>query len=62
MVEQAAAAAATMRAQAEELTGVVATFRVRGEAAGRQVPAAQVADANPDAGVRELALPAPAWA
>jgi methyl-accepting chemotaxis protein len=28
MVEQAAAAAATMRAQAEELTGVVATFRV----------------------------------
>jgi methyl-accepting chemotaxis protein len=58
MVEQAAAAAATMRAQAEELTAVVATFRVRGEAAGRHLPAAQVADDS----VRELALPAPAWA
>jgi methyl-accepting chemotaxis protein len=29
MVEQAAAAAETMRAQAEQLTGVVATFKVR---------------------------------
>jgi len=62
MVEQAAAAAATMRAQAEELTGVVATFRVRGEGSGRYVLAAPVADANPDASVHELALPAPAWA
>ena len=29
MVEQAAAAAETMRTQAEQLTGVVATFKVR---------------------------------
>ena len=58
MVEQAAAAAETMRAQAEELTGVVATFRVRSETGGWHVPAAQVTDA----GARDLALPAPAWA
>jgi methyl-accepting chemotaxis protein len=58
MVEQAAAAAETMRAQAEELTGVVATFRVRSESGGWHMPAAQVADA----GARDLALPAPAWA
>jgi methyl-accepting chemotaxis protein len=31
MVEQAAASAETMRAQAEQLTSVVATFRVRGD-------------------------------
>jgi methyl-accepting chemotaxis protein len=35
MVEQAAAAAAAMRAQAEALTDVVATFRVRAEEGGR---------------------------
>jgi methyl-accepting chemotaxis protein len=58
MVEQAAAVAAAMRAQAEELTGVVATFRVRGEAGGWHMPAAPEADAS----MRELALPAPAWA
>jgi methyl-accepting chemotaxis protein len=58
MVGQAAAAAETMRMQAEELTGVVSTFRVRGEAAGRHVLAAPVADDS----VRELVLPAPAWA
>jgi methyl-accepting chemotaxis protein len=58
MVEQAAAAAATMRAQAEELTDVVSTFRVRDEAAGRQVLSVPVTDAS----VRGLALPAPAWA
>jgi hypothetical protein len=34
MVEQAAAAAATMRAQAEQLTGVVATFKVDSFSAG----------------------------
>jgi len=47
MVEQAAAAAETMRAQAERLTGVVATFRVDAATAG--------AAARP-------ALPAPAHA
>jgi len=57
MVEQAAAAAATMRAQAEELTGVVATFRVRGEVASRHVLAVPVADDR----ARKLTLPAPAW-
>jgi methyl-accepting chemotaxis protein len=62
MVEQAAAAAETMRAQAEELTGVVATFRVRGEAAGRQALAAPVADPGTHERAHERALPAPAWA
>ena len=38
MVEQAAASAETMRAQAEQLTDVVATFTVRGDAA-RALPA-----------------------
>jgi methyl-accepting chemotaxis protein len=56
MVEQAAAAAATLRAQAEELTDVVSTFRVRGGEAERHVP---VADNGNKQG---LALPAPAWA
>jgi methyl-accepting chemotaxis protein len=60
MVEQAAAAAETMRAQAEELTGVVATFRVRSETGGWHMPAAQVAGANVNASAH--ALPAPAWA
>ena len=62
MVEQAAAAAETMRAQAEELTGVVATFRVRDGMPGRHVLAAPMADANPDISAHDLALPAPAWA
>jgi methyl-accepting chemotaxis protein len=56
MVEQAAAAAATMRAQAEALTDVVSTFRVRGDGTARHV---LVADSESREG---LALPAPAWA
>jgi methyl-accepting chemotaxis protein len=48
MVEQAAAAAETMRTQAEQLTGVVSTFRVRelgaaGRSAGPAAPAARPA-------------------
>jgi methyl-accepting chemotaxis protein len=56
MVEQAAAAAAMLRAQAEGLTDVVSTFRVRGGAADRRVRVAE-SDDEPS-----LALPAPAWA
>jgi methyl-accepting chemotaxis protein len=56
MVEQAAAAAATMRAQAEALTDVVSTFRVRSAEEERQAPVAHGEDE------RSLALPAPAWA
>ncbi|MCS0583753.1 methyl-accepting chemotaxis protein [Massilia pinisoli] len=56
MVEQAAAAAATLRAQAEQLTDVVSTFRVQGDDAGRPV---FVAECENEEG---LALPAPAWA
>jgi methyl-accepting chemotaxis protein len=56
MVEQAAAAAATLRAQAEELTEVVSTFRVRGDEAQ---PHVVVAESENKQG---LALPAPAWA
>jgi methyl-accepting chemotaxis protein len=55
MVEQAAATAETMRAQAEQLTGVVCTFRVRADAgfddADEDVPAAFGAHAG------RLALP-----
>jgi methyl-accepting chemotaxis protein len=56
MVEQAAAAAETLRAQAEELTDVVATFRVRGDETARHVLVAENEDEQ------NLALPAPAWA
>jgi methyl-accepting chemotaxis protein len=56
MVEQAAAAAAMLRAQAEGLTDVVSTFRVRGDAADRRL---RVADSDDEP---SLALPAPAWA
>ena len=56
MVEQAAAAAATMRAQAEELTDVVSTFRVRGNEVSRHVLVEQGEDEW------GLALPAPAYA
>jgi methyl-accepting chemotaxis protein len=56
MVEQAAAAAATLRAQAEGLTDVVSTFRVRGDDTGRHLRVADSEDAP------SLALPAPAWA
>ena len=62
MVEQAAAAAATMRAQAEELTGVVATFRVRAGQPGRHALAAPAVEAHVDDSAHALALPAPAWA
>jgi methyl-accepting chemotaxis protein len=62
MVEQAAAAAATMRAQAEELTGVVATFRVRGETASQRVLVVAAANASLEDSTHELALPAPAYA
>ncbi|WP_082548244.1 methyl-accepting chemotaxis protein [Massilia sp. Root335] len=58
MVEQAAAAAATLRAQAEGLTEVVATFRVRSEEAGRHVLVVE----DEDEQGRGLALPAPAYA
>ncbi|WP_075795335.1 methyl-accepting chemotaxis protein [Massilia putida] len=58
MVEQAAAAAATLRAQAEELTGVVSTFRVRGDQAEPHVLVAEDEGAHG----RGLALPAPAYA
>jgi len=56
MVEQAAAAAATLRAQAEELTDVVSTFRVQGDTLARSAFAAD------DAYAQALALPAPAYA
>ena len=56
MVEQAAAAAATMRSQAEELTDVVSTFRVRGDEWVRQVLVEESKDE------RGLALPVPAYA
>ncbi|NIA54958.1 HAMP domain-containing protein [Massilia sp. TW-1] len=56
MVEQAAAAAATLRAQAEELTDVVSTFRVQGDAPARHALAAD----DEDAYVHDLALLAPA--
>jgi methyl-accepting chemotaxis protein len=56
MVEQAAAAAATLRAQAEELTDVVSTFRVRNEETVRHVLVAESEDEQ------SLALPAPAYA
>jgi hypothetical protein len=46
MVEQAAASAETMRAQAERLTGVVATFRVDAVAAGTAVRTALPAPAH----------------
>jgi methyl-accepting chemotaxis protein len=58
MVEQPAAAAATLRAQAEGLTEVVATFRVRSEEVGRHVLVVE----DEDAQGRGLALPAPAYA
>jgi methyl-accepting chemotaxis protein len=58
MVEQAAAAAATLRTQAEELTDVVSTFRVQGDAPARHVFAAD--DENTYA--QDLALSAPAYA
>jgi methyl-accepting chemotaxis protein len=58
MVEQAAAAAATLRAQAEGLTEVVATFRVRSEGVGRHV---RVVEDEDEQG-HGLALPAPAYA
>jgi methyl-accepting chemotaxis protein len=45
-----------MRAQAEELTDVVSTFRVRGDGVVRH---ALVDDSRTEEG---LALPAPAWA
>ena len=54
MVEQAAAAAATLRAQAEALTDVVSTFRVQGDEPVRHFLVAQ------DEGVHDLALLAPA--
>jgi len=54
MVEQAAAAAAAMRAQAEALTAVVATFRVRAEEGGHHGSGAGDADAAAPA--RRLAL------
>jgi methyl-accepting chemotaxis protein len=60
MVEQAAAAAATLRAQAEELTDVVSTFRVRDDEAAHQVPVEAGAEAYGHG--RGLALPAPAYA
>jgi methyl-accepting chemotaxis protein len=56
MVEQAAAAAETLRAQAEELTDVVSTFRVQGDEPARHV---LVAD-NEDQYAHDLALLAPA--
>ncbi len=58
MVEQAAASAESMRAQAEQLTGVVATFKVRRdvERAVHQVQKADVDDAD------ARALPAPTYA
>ena len=60
MVEQAAAAAAAMRAQAEALTEVVGTFRVRAEEGGRDagggVDQAGEADAEAAVPARRLAL------
>jgi methyl-accepting chemotaxis protein len=56
MVEQAAAAAETLRAQAEGLTEVVSTFRVRGEDVPRHVLVAESEEEQ------SLALPAPAYA
>jgi methyl-accepting chemotaxis protein len=58
MVEQAAAAAATLRAQAEELTDVVSTFRVQGDTPARHALAVD----DEDAYEQDLALPAPAYA
>jgi methyl-accepting chemotaxis protein len=56
MVEQAAAAAATLRAQAEELTDVVSTFRVQGDTPTRHALAVD----DEDAYAHDLALLAPA--
>ena len=60
MVERAAAAAAAMRAQAEALTEVVGTFRVRAEEGGRDagggVDQAGEADAEAAVPARRLAL------
>jgi methyl-accepting chemotaxis protein len=58
MVEQAAAAAETLRGQAEELTDVVSTFRVLGDAPAPYVHAAH----DEEECAHDLALPAPSYA